>query len=79
MAEQKPPQYWVNVGKPQQATIHREGCGFIFPDEPQPLNSKLWLGPYASLGAAIDAAMVTGRKVVQHHTSTCIANPVTTT
>lgn len=73
MAELK---YWVNIGTAGRAMIHVEQCMNAGGDPHSLRTSNTWYGPYATRGAAIDAALATGRKVVEDINSKCIINPV---
>ena len=74
MTEQKERKYWVYLGNTGIAVSHSEQCGRVYPGDAG--RSELWSGPYPSRGVAIDAALKTGRRVVEHKTSNCIINPV---
>ena len=63
MAEQTQERYWLNIGSPKFGVVHVGTCAMRAGGDPEkghfPGN---WLGFYASRGAAIDAALATGRQ-----------------
>ena len=70
MTEQESRSYWLSTGAAGSITVHRAGCANCAMTEDGKVKTSWggavrdnWWGPYATLGAAIDAALATGRTV----------------
>ena len=71
MTEQESHGYWLSTGGTGNITVHRSVCNNCAMTEDGKLKTSWgggatrenWWGPYSTLGAAIDAALATGRNV----------------